>query len=224
MNRRLLIFLKYPAAGTVKTRLAAALGEHAAAALYRLCAELTLERLRPLLEEATLYLDPPDALDRASAWLGPAWMVRPQRGRTLGERLIHATGEAFAAGARRVVVIGTDSPWLRPAQIDAAFGALDEAQLVVGPTDDGGYYAIGLSQPAPALFEQVAWSSSRVFAQTLERASALGLCVRVLDRGYDLDYAGDVERFLEEERRHAPVSQTVHAIAHLLNEAVGSRL
>ena len=197
--RRLLIFLKYPTPGQVKTRLAASLGDHAASEIARACATMTFSRLASLRDEAVVCVDPPEALDRTRAWLGPDWPLRPQQGHTLGERLAEATGQTFAQGARRVVVIGTDSPWLKASDVEAAFDALERADLAIGPTEDGGYYLIGLSRPARGLFEGIAWGTSSVSAQTLSRACALGFSVQTLPRGYDVDRLEDLQRFIVEE-------------------------
>lgn len=199
-QRRLPVFLKYPTPGRVKTRLAAEVGAEAAAAVYRACVEVTLERLAPLRAVITLCVDPPEAVAAAQAWLGDGWSIRPQRGATLGDRLAEATGAAFADGAQRVVVIGTDSPWLRASDVEAAFGALGHADAVVGPAADGGYYLIGLARPAPQLFTGIAWGSASVYEATLATARRLGLRVQALAVGYDLDTVEDVERFLEQER------------------------
>lgn len=207
--RQLLIFLKYPTPRQVKTRLAQVVGDEGAADIYRACVEVTVERLRRFQRDTMLYVDPPEALERVRSWLGAGWALRPQQGSTLGERLAEATCEAFDAGAKQVVVIGTDSPWLQSAQIEAAFTALRQRDVVLGPTDDGGYYLIGLSQPAPRLFDGVAWSSPRVFIQTERKARALGLRTHALAVGYDLDYLDDLERFLEEERRRGPLAAPV---------------
>ena len=144
--RRLLIFLKCPTPGEVKTRLAASISDEAAAGLYRACAELTLRRLDAFRRDATLCIDPPDALADVEQWLGHGWAVRPQQGVTLGDRLAEATSGAILDGAKHVVVIGTDSPWIDAPAIDAAFAALEQSDVVLGPTEDGGYYLVGLSR------------------------------------------------------------------------------
>ena len=195
--RRLLIFLKYPTPGQVKTRLAATLGNESAAKIYRACTEMTLERLNGFRQDAWLYVDPPAALERTRGWVGEGWLLRPQHGATLGERLARATGEAFASGAQHVVAIGTDSPWLNAHDIEEAFAALERADVVVGPTEDGGYYLIGLSRSIPALFEGIAWSSPSVYAQTLAQARTLDLRVHTLRLGYDVDRPEDLERLIK---------------------------
>jgi nucleoside-diphosphate-sugar epimerase len=106
----------------------------------------------------------------------------------LGERLARASGEALAAGVRRVVVIGSDCPGLEARHLAAAFDALQEQDVVIGPAADGGYYLIGLRGPAPSLFENIAWGTSRVAAQTLATAARQTLRVR------QLEVLGDVDR------------------------------
>lgn len=198
--RRLLIFLKYPMPGLVKTRLAAAVGAEVASEIARTCAELTLEHLRAVRSETTLYVDPPDAMDQVQAWLEWSEVMRPQQGTTLGERLAHATAEAFTEGASRVVVIGTDSPWLGRHEIEQAFEALADAEVVLGPTEDGGYYLLGLGRPLPALFQGIPWSTASVFSETTAKAQALGLRVQTLSLGYDVDRLEDLQRLLATEK------------------------
>ena len=198
--RRLLIFLKEPTPGQVKTRLSRSLGEMAASEIYRACIELTLERLRLFRREATLYVSPPQALDEMRSWLGD-WLLRPQQGRTLGERLTRATEEVFADGTRQIIVIGTDSPWLTAEDIEEAFRVLHSTDVVIGPAQDGGYYLIGLAKQAPGLFDHISWSTTRVYAETLHNAHALGLRVERLRRGYDIDHVKDLKRFVTEQSR-----------------------
>jgi len=216
--RRLLIFLKYPTPGQVKTRLAASIGDQAACEVYRACAELTLERLRPLRRETTICVDPPEAMPRARAWLGAGWALWPQEGRTLGERLAGATASGFLRGGQRVVVIGTDSPWLNASDVDTAFDALERAGLVIGPTEDGGYYLIGLSRPAGGVFAGITWSAPSVYAQTLANARALGLSVQTLPLGYDVDHLEDLRRWITDERARGTDGHLLKTIEESLKE------
>ena len=218
--KRLLIFLKYPTPGQVKTRLAASVGTEAATNIYRACTELTLERLAQFRKDTIVCVHPPEAVDRTRQWLGAGWLLRSQHGTTLGERLAHAMGEAFASGAARVAAIGTDSPWLEARDLDAAFAALDGADVVIGPAQDGGYYLIGLSREAPELFDGVAWGSSAVYAQTLAKARTLGLQVTILRPGYDVDQLDDVRRFLSEARGRSTASEAVNIISDVLDGAL----
>lgn len=198
--RRLLIFLKEPRPGFVKTRLARAVGPEAASEVARACAERLLERLRPFQKEAAVYVTPPEAIPRVQAWIGGSWTVRAQRGGTLGVRLHRAAQEALKEGARQVLLIGTDSPWLAPEDVERAFRALDSSDMVLGPAEDGGYYLLGVRGDWPALFRGIVWGTEQVSLQTLARAGRLALSVRLLPTGYDVDRYEDLQRFLAERR------------------------
>lgn len=200
-TRRLLIFLKYPTPGQVKTRLASALGDTAAADIYRTCVESTLRTMQGFRQEAVLWVAQAEALEACRRWLGPEWNFQAQQGDALGERLIHATAQAFASGAGPVVVIGTDAPWLSAQTIEDAFRSLKRNDVVLGPSEDGGYYLIGLSRNLPSIFEHIAWSTADVYRQTLENAKRLSLSVEPLAVGYDIDTIADLDRFLLEQRR-----------------------
>ncbi len=213
--RRLLVFLKYPTPGQVKTRLAASLGDDAASGVYRACVELTLARLRGFQKEAMLCVEPADALKRTRAWVGPEWLLSPQQGRTLGDRLAHATAAALAEGNGPVVAIGTDSPWLEPSDLEEAFGALRQHDVVIGPSTDGGYYLVGLSRAMPALFDDIPWSTPEVYTETVAKARVLGVRVHTLREGYDIDQLADVQRFLAEESARGRVSAPLMTIAAL---------
>lgn len=209
--RRLLIFLKEPVAGQVKTRLAAEIGADAACHVYRRCVERTLERLAVLRDEITLYVEPAEATARIEAWLGSEWPLRPQRGITLGERLSDAAERAFAEGVHRVVVIGSDSPWVDHELVEEAFSAMEQADLVVGPAEDGGYYLLGLAKPAPGLFQAIPWSTSHVLNRTLAAARRLHLVDSLLRLGYDVDRLEDVRRWMDSDPCHGvtlPMSAT----------------
>ena len=200
--RRLLIFVKEPVPGQVKTRLAAEIGADAACAVYRRCVERTLERLSILRHEMTLCVEPAEATGGIQAWLGSAWSVLPQRGATLGERLTDATNRLFDENGRRVIVIGTDSPWLDDTVIEEAFSALERADLVLGPAADGGYYLMGLAKPAPGLFCGISWSTNQVLHQTLDASRRLGLVASLLPLGYDIDRLEDLRRWMDHDAYH----------------------
>lgn len=209
--RRILIFVKEPVPGRVKTRLAAEIGADAAASVYRRCVERTLERLSVLREEIKLYVEPADAVDRIRQWLGSDWPMLPQRGVALGERLTDATDRTFAEGVSRVVVVGTDSPWIDRDRVEKAFLNLERADLVLGPASDGGYYLVGLAKSAPGLFRGIAWSTSRVLNQTLAKARASGMTVSLLPEGYDIDRLTDLQRWMEEDPNHGLTRRMVYA-------------
>lgn len=194
-NTRAIIFVKAPRAGFVKTRLATALGPHGALAAYRALVERLLEQLTPL-RDVELRHAPDDAAPEIAAWLRPGWRTSTQGDGGLGARMCRAFVEAFASGAQRVVLIGSDCPHVTTGDIAAAADALDDHDVALGPAEDGGYWLVALRAPAPGLFEQIEWSTEGVLAQTLARAQALGLRVHLLRVLPDVDTAEDWRRYL----------------------------
>jgi rSAM/selenodomain-associated transferase 1 len=190
-GRALIVFLKHPTPGRVKTRLAAALGEADAAGVYRALAEELMRRTRSERYRRLAFHAPGDSRSELEAWLpGEEW--HPQQGRDLGERMSRAFDTAFASGAERVAIVGSDLPWLGEAQIASALAGLEADDCVVGPSSDGGYYLLGLRRPAPALFRDVAWSTGSVLEATLARARELGLSVASLETRSDVDTLEDL--------------------------------
>lgn len=189
----LIVFLKHPEPGTVKTRLMPALGPEVAADLYRALSETVLETTvpGPGEYERLVFFAPPEAAEEVRAWL-PGVRLLPQVGGDLGARMSGAFDRAFARGAERVAIIGTDSPAVSRATILEALDALGSADVVLGPAEDGGYYLLGLRRPQPALFERMVWSTSSVLAETVARAEKEGLRVRLLSPLRDIDTPEDL--------------------------------
>ena len=189
---RLIVFVKAPRPGAVKTRLAKVVGVEAAAALYRAMAEEEIRATAPRGDyDRVLAFDPPDARDEIAAWF-PGEALLPQAAGDLGARMAAAVQSAFDAGVRRVVVIGTDVPACGHAHVSTALAALDDHDVVLGPTHDGGYYLIALDRPRPQLFAGIPWSTPSVLPATAERAGVLGLTVLMLDPLLDVDTLDDV--------------------------------
>jgi rSAM/selenodomain-associated transferase 1 len=187
------VFVKHPAPGAVKTRLAAAVGPEAAARLYRSLAERVLEATTPRAGEyeRLVFFHPREALAAMRAWLPGARLVAQGAG-DLGARMSDAVARAFARGAGRVALVGSDAPGVSRETVVAALDALDAADVVIGPAEDGGYYLVALRAPRPELFAGVAWSTPSVRAQTLTQAAAAGLSVRELAPLRDVDTLQDL--------------------------------
>ena len=194
-RRVLLVFARAPRPGRVKTRLAADLGEERAAAVYRALGRGVVDRVRGGPWRTWIVHDPPDAAAAAEveAWLGAEGLeLHPQDPGDLGRRMERAFDRAFRAGARRVAVVGTDAPDVDAAHVGAALDALDDADVVLGPAADGGYWLLALARPRPELFRDVPWSTAQVLGVTRRRAAALGLRVRELEVLTDVDVAADL--------------------------------
>jgi rSAM/selenodomain-associated transferase 1 len=192
-DRALIAFLKHPEPGAVKTRLVPALGAEIAAELYRALAEEVLRATVPRRGEyeTLVFYDPPGAAEAMRAWL-PGFRLFAQSAGDLGMRMAAAFARAFERGARRVAIVGTDAPAVTRETVAEALATLDEAELVVGPAEDGGYYLLALGEPHPELFEDIAWSSPAVLEETLARAATAGLRVREMERRRDVDSLEDL--------------------------------
>ncbi len=201
IKRDLIVFVKAPIPGDVKTRLIPFLSGLEAADLYKCFVEDVLKSTSQLSHLARIhvaYQSHPKASNLS--WLNHknSHEIFHQEGRSLGERLIHAVGVAFGRGAKQVVVIGTDSPNLPADYIENAFNALQDADVVLGPALDGGYYLVGLSRPCLRLFEDVSWSSDQVFERTNHNAEKYGYTLRVLPHHYDVDTWDDLMTLYKE--------------------------
>lgn len=194
-----IVFVKAPRPGTVKTRLAAGLGpdgEQRAADLYRGLAESAVATARALAREGaavTVHFAPGDAAGEVAAWLGPDIPLVPQAAGDLGARMASSFSAVFAAGASRAVLVGSDCPGLDPRRLREALAALRSSDLVLGPAADGGYWLIGARGGVPPVLDGIPWSTVDVLRRTLDLATARArLRVVLLDTLHDVDTASDV--------------------------------
>ena len=191
---RLTILLRAPRPGTVKSRLAAVLGDDAALAAYRELLERTL-RAVSALAPVELRCTPDDAIPEIRALASPSWQVSPQGNGDLGERIHRAFADGFRDGVSRMVVIGTDCPQVTADDVQSAWNALGTAEVVLGPASDGGYWLIGLRAPQPRLFLGIDWGGPEVLNQTRRNAAAAGLRLHQLRELSDVDTAEDWIRY-----------------------------
>ena len=188
---RLVVFVKAPRPGGVKTRLAQTLGADAACAAYRQLVETLLTHLAPL-PSVELCFTPADASADINPWLRADWTACPQASGDLGARLHAAFTEHFLADAEHVVIIGSDCPAVTATDIEDAWVALAGHDVVLGPALDGGYALIGLRCAAPTLFSEMAWSTASVMADTRQRLAAAGLRHVELPPLADIDEPADL--------------------------------
>jgi rSAM/selenodomain-associated transferase 1 len=134
---------------------------------------------------------PADAAPHFAALAGEQYTLVPQGEGDLGARLERFVGGCLAQGAGAVVVVGADSPTLPVAFVEQAFAALEQADVVLGPACDGGYYLLGCRGRLPPVFDGVAWGTARVLEQTIERLSDPGCRLSLLPPWYDVDTPDD---------------------------------
>ena len=195
---------KAPRVGLVKTRLTPLLSAEEAATLSRCFIRDMAANIARLTEDRRLMgvvAYTPAGEEAAFDGLLPnRFHLLSQRGADLGERLRHTAEDLFSAGFGAVCLINSDSPTLpRPILSDAAAELRSPGdRVMLGEATDGGYYLIGLKKPQPHLFREIDWSTSRVFAQTMARATEIGLDVARLPAWYDVDDWDSLRTLFEE--------------------------
>lgn len=169
-NPLILLFVKAPIKGRVKSRLAAVLGQDAALELYRSFVLDILATIEMTGIPCRVCYHPPDSGDIAKGWLGDHLQYLPQEGKDLGERMEQSFRRAFSEDASRAILIGSDIPDLPPEILREAMNRLDRTGAVIGPAKDGGYYLIGFRKEAffPGIFRGQEWSADRVLLKTLK--------------------------------------------------------
>jgi len=187
---RIIIFVKAPRPGFVKTRLADAIGPRNACDAYCKLVNTLLDSLADL-PHVELRFTPDDAESEISQWLYEAWTAVPQGGGDLGERMQRAITEAQCP----VILIGSDCPSIKLTDISDAREALDKHDVVLGPAVDGGYWLIGLQVACPALFNGIQWSTDNVLKETLDGSEKAGLSVHLLRELADVDTVEDWAAF-----------------------------
>lgn len=196
------IMAKDPAPGRTKTRLTPPLSPQDAARLYEAMLGDTITLVSSVRGvRLALAITPASALERWRPRLPADALLLAVDGATVGVCLSEATRRLFDAGFSHVIAINSDGPTLPPARIEHADVLLEGTDVVLGPSDDGGYYLIGVRHPWPGLFSGINWSTAGVMAQTLERVATLGRTVALLESWYDIDTAADVERLQAELTR-----------------------
>lgn len=190
----LMLFTRYPEAGSTKTRLIPHLGAARAAELQRwMTAAMAREMAALGLEIDRQIHFSGGTLPQMQAWLGETFTYRPQCSGGLGQRLHQAFAANFQAGKGAAVAIGADCPELSIRHFEQAFRLLKAHDVVLGPAADGGYYLIGLRCPQAQLFETMPWGTGEVFARTVAIATHLNLSIATLEELRDVDRPEDLE-------------------------------
>jgi uncharacterized protein len=208
LDELLAVFARAPELGRVKTRLSPPLTADEALKLHRALVEDTLDQLdrveRPGLSRVLLLSRP--LLHPTDLNIPRSWTVGIQSSGDLGERLASVFYNSFRRGARKVLVLGSDSPTLPLEVIHDALDGLDRVDVVLGPATDGGYYLIGAKIFLADLFRGISWGSGEVLKQTKRTLQVLGTRFELLVPWYDVDRAQDLETIREEilylERSH----------------------
>jgi uncharacterized protein len=214
----ILLFIKAPVKGQIKSRLAASIGNDAALEIYRRFVFDTIDTVGAIAVPLRICCYPPDAVTAIRTWLGNKQACMPQLGNDLGERMERAFDRAFQEGYDRAVLIGSDIPELSKAVVQEALAALDRSDAVLGPAADGGYYLIGFTAKTflPQVFHNIAWSTATVHDETLDKFKRSGRQVHLLPKLHDIDTKNDLCMFFT-QHRHDPESSS-RTLAYLTEQ------
>lgn len=194
MQDALIIFIKNPVKGLVKTRLAKDLGDDKALQIYHKLCDLT--RNSALGFRGDKYLFYSDEIVFHDAWNEGNFIRQKQEGKDLGERMANAFETVFKKGSVRVLIIGSDCPYLKSQHLFQAINKLHDFDCVVGPAVDGGYYLLGLKKMIPELFMEKSWSTQKLLEETIQTLKTRNHTIFIMDTLEDVDDNASWERYL----------------------------
>lgn len=190
-NDVIIVFIRNPELGKVKTRLAKVIGQKAALNVYNQLLQHTEQVLSSLTCGVTVYYS--NQIESEDLWNKPSYKKYLQRGEDLGERMRNAFQTQFELKYQKVVIVGSDLFDLKAQHINEAFKALEQNDVVIGPAKDGGYYLLGMTSLKPELFQNKNWGTSTVFLDTLKNLQTYK--VEILETLSDIDTFEDLEAY-----------------------------
>jgi len=191
--RGIIVFVKNPELGKVKTRLANTLGDEKALEIYNKLIDYTRNVLIDI-DGANRYIYYSSFIDNEDEWSSKIFEKRLQVDGDLGSKMTTAIKSVFEQ-CDQVIIIGSDCPQLTSSHINTAFEKLNDHNVVVGPSLDGGYYLLGMDSYYSELFEDIEWSTASVCEETLQRARNSDLSSCKIEALSDVDYEEDWLKF-----------------------------
>ncbi len=218
----IIIFVKYPELGKVKSRLASDLDEKIVLDIYK---NFVIDLLELMNKESFIFkisFYPPETKSKFQSWLGNGFSYLPQQGNDLGEKMKNAFLATFTEGFEKVLIIGSDSPDLKDEIFSSAFQSLDEKDAVIGPTFDGGYYLIGFKKEKflADIFTGIEWSTETVFQKTKAIFNRYNYHVNLLQKWQDVDTYTDLKALYERNKNtDFNCSKTMDYLKNLFNNS-----
>jgi hypothetical protein len=206
------LFARTPIRGQVKTRLGSLLTPEQALELHVACIQDLCEKLAPLRNSFQIYVyqTEPGNLPQVCRSFESRLQIRGD----LGQRLEAAAQVLFEAGHESVVFLGTDTPHLDAKLIVQSIDLLQQCDVAIGPSEDGGYYLLALKKPCSALFHDIQWGSEKVLLETTQRLDRQQIPFRLLEQNFDLDRPEDLKRLLQSPAR--ALAPRTHALLRKL--------
>ncbi len=213
ISKAVIVFLKVPEKGKVKTRLSKSFDNDFVVNLYKGFVLDTLAALQTTAE-IKLYFWPSNKEEILREWLGNGYAFCRQKGEDLGQRMANAFGEMFNSGYDTVLLLGTDIPEITHHIIELAFKELKTHDAVIGPSSDGGYYLIGFDSTgfSSEIFQDIQWSTRRVFNQTMSAVDKTGLRCKCLPELNDIDTREDLKMLADQVRKGRKIGKRTHKI------------
>ena len=207
----LIIMAKEPKIGSTKTRLCPPMKFGEAANFYEALLWDTINMTTGIKGiDLAIAISPPESADYFRKISPPKTHLIPLTCADIGECLMRVLDKLLEMGYLQVMALNADGPSLPPSYIQEAKESLDQHDLVLGPTEDGGYYLIGFKENYPDLFTGIDWSTNEVLEQTLIKADSLNLSVHLLPTWYDVDTSKDIQR-LRDELKMLPPKRLIHS-------------
>jgi rSAM/selenodomain-associated transferase 1 len=197
------VFAKYWRPGAVKTRLAKSIGEVPASQIYKQFLTTIVSRFSEVCDLCTLSVSPVSDHVHFHQLQLNRWQLVDQGTGDLGQRMHNYFADSFAKNTERVLLIGSDSPNLPVRFVDQALQELENNDIVLGPTEDGGYYLIGMKRLIGEVFEGIAWSTQDVWSQTVAILQRQNVSFGQLPTWYDVDNGQDLERLQRDLKSRA---------------------
>jgi rSAM/selenodomain-associated transferase 1 len=197
LDRHLIVFIKNPEEGKVKTRIAHTIGNAGALNIYLTLIDIVHHVV--INTDTVRHVFYSEFLNKNDRWSDTSFCKHVQTGHDLGERMKNAFKSVFNAYSEqdtcKVVIIGSDCPYLTPSIMDDAFFSLEQSDFVVGPTYDGGYYLLGMKIFTANIFDDIEWSTECVFDQTIDKIKNQGSTFQLLPTLHDIDTEDDWNRY-----------------------------
>jgi len=219
----LIVFLRYPQIGKVKTRLAETTTKEFALHFYKKCADKIMNEIKRIARiNKYVFYSEKEEFGKVKKWLGGKFYYAHQKGDDLGGRMKDAFQQIFSHGAEKVVIVGTDIPDLNRTIIEQAISELDKNDVVIGPSKDGGYYLLGMKKMYNDLFDDIKFSSHSVLSETIFKIEKLGLRYSLLPQLQDIDTEEELVHWLQ-NGSGSPIRKDIDFVYNLINGRINQR-
>jgi len=186
----LIIFIKNPEKGKVKTRLAKEVGDERALEIYKQLLDHTHAITTDLSVEKAVYYS--SKIDAGDQWEMGGYQKSVQEGKDLGDKMSNAFQAGFDSDYHPICIIGSDCFEINETIIAEAFEKLKTYDFVIGPAKDGGYYLLGMQEPSPQLFANKTYSTSEVCAEAMDEIRQMSKTCFLLPKLSDIDTLKDL--------------------------------